>query len=405
MKEDEENYYNEEQQMIEQEDLVEQAAKHVMMAKKQRELFNIKKDLATVDAISHPPTPDEHKVLCFVADYAQNMDIPSFRSEQPGETYYYSPLNDYCFGIVDCSHDPCLLTAYNYTEDYAKKGGNNVASMLWIHLCSKKLLPNPTTDFAHKPIKEINLVFDNCSGQNKNRMVLRLLFFMVKLKMCCTARAIFLVRGHTKNDCDRMFNQMKKLYWRQNIYTPNDLIQALNKGKQVDAVLLEEDGHMKDWDALEDKLMKRLVGVKKNHIFEVTVNDSNAIKMYEYDGAPPTRHVVVRPEYHEVEDWYPFLDELSTIQTLGMPDIKWKELHDKWGPLIPESKKKEYRYYHEDLPADLRAQISTNTKKAQATRKERSRGSSATLNNRHSDGHQQQQEIFDIKTAEERMVI
>jgi hypothetical protein len=52
---------------------------------------------------------------------------------------------------------------------------------------------------------EINLVFDNCAGQNKNRMVYRMLFFMVKLGVCKTARAIFLVKGHTKNGCDRMF--------------------------------------------------------------------------------------------------------------------------------------------------------------------------------------------------------
>ena len=30
--------------------------------------------------------------LCIVIiiDFAQNLDLPSFRSDQPGETYYYS---------------------------------------------------------------------------------------------------------------------------------------------------------------------------------------------------------------------------------------------------------------------------------------------------------------------------
>ena len=57
--------------------------------------------------------------------------------------------------------------------------------------------------------KEINFVFDNCGGQNKNRMVLRFMIMLAKLKMARVVRAIFLIKGHTKNDCDRMFNLLK----------------------------------------------------------------------------------------------------------------------------------------------------------------------------------------------------
>ena len=60
------------------------------------------------------------------------MYLPSFASEQPGATYYYSPLNVYVFGVVDAAIDK--LYAYMYMEDIGKKGGNNVASLLMHHL-------------------------------------------------------------------------------------------------------------------------------------------------------------------------------------------------------------------------------------------------------------------------------
>jgi hypothetical protein len=159
------------------------------------------------------------RTLCFVADYAQNMYIPNFASEQPGATYYYSPMSCYCFGVVDASKDH--LSAWMYTEDVAKKGGNNVASLLMHHLDYYGI--SKTTE----PFKELNLIMDNCGGQNKNRHVLRLLHFIVKRRIATVAKAIFLVRGHTKNACDRLFNTMKKQYRKVNSFTPQDLVDSI----------------------------------------------------------------------------------------------------------------------------------------------------------------------------------
>jgi hypothetical protein len=83
-----------------------------------------------------------------------------------------------------------------------------VASLIWAELIRKNLLPphpmlkNGSGYEDWQPVKELNLFFDNCGGQNKNRMVLRLLPLLVGLRVAKTVRAAFLVRGHTKNDCD-----------------------------------------------------------------------------------------------------------------------------------------------------------------------------------------------------------
>ena len=164
-----------------QEDLVVQAAKHVDMARQQRQLFVRKKAEAKEDATKQ--VIQEERCYTFVADFAQNMYLPNFASEQPGATYYFSPLNVYPFGVVDPSGEESQLLVHIYIEGEAKKGGNAVASMIWKTLNMKGLINGKTA-------KEINIVFDNCAGQNKNRMVSRLLFFMVKLKVCLTARAV-----------------------------------------------------------------------------------------------------------------------------------------------------------------------------------------------------------------------
>ena len=105
----------------EKETMVLQATLHVSMAQTQRQLYQAKK-LAAMETKDNRPS---ERVLCFVGDYAQNLYIPNFASEKPGDTYYFSPLACYCFGMVDCS--TMRLAAMMYTEEYGKKGGNNVA--------------------------------------------------------------------------------------------------------------------------------------------------------------------------------------------------------------------------------------------------------------------------------------
>ena len=135
-------------------------------------------------------------------------------------------MNVYCFGVVDAASDD--LTAMCYLEEDGKKGSNNVASMLWENLVHHKQIG------LLGAVKEINLVFDNCVGQNKNNMVLRMLLLLVYKKICVRARAIFLVRGHTKNDADRAYNLLKLLYRKQNVYMPEDLWGALNNQEKCE---------------------------------------------------------------------------------------------------------------------------------------------------------------------------
>ena len=71
--------------------------------------------------------------------------------------------------MVDCSYERPKMSTHCYFEYDGAKGGNNIASMLMNELKRKGLTSGGR-------VAEINIFFDNCTGQNKNRTVLRLLF-------------------------------------------------------------------------------------------------------------------------------------------------------------------------------------------------------------------------------------
>eukprot|EP00957_Ditylum_brightwellii_P061721 4683550-Ditylum_brightwellii.AAC.1 len=191
-------------QMLASEKLILDAAKHVEMAQEQQNYVNAKKAeaVATKDNLNH---------------------------NHPRETYYYSPVNAYTFGIVDNSKVPTTLSVYCYLEDEGNKGGNDVASMMWQKLKRKGLVPEYDASInipeTHEPAEEINLVFDNCGGQNKNRMLLSV-----------------------------------------NVYTPVDLFKVINQQEDFDTI--EPEGFF-DWDTAEDRYLEVAEQVKKNHIFTV----------------------------------------------------------------------------------------------------------------------------------------
>lgn len=350
--------------------------KHVEMQKLQRDLV-IK---LRAEAYSDRNKPRHQRRYTFVADFAQNCYVPNFADEQPGKTYFLSPLNAYVFGICDASTKPTELSAHFYMgEPDGAKGGNNVASLLWKELIRKQLLPSncPTREApmgrSHKATDEVNFVFDNCTGQNKNRYVLRMLFFMVQRRVAKVARCVFLVRGHTKNECDRMFNAMKHEYRKINVYTPADLFKALDKHEQCTAVPVQP-GDMNDWGELQDEYMKSIKNIKMYHIFEVNDIDPYTLWCQEYDGQPWVKQSLVlkKPLRRKNSPWmYEWNPERLLVP--GIRYLTWKEIYDKWKPVIPQEKWDQWKYLKEDLPQEKRKAITANTQESKKSRRGRER--------------------------------
>jgi hypothetical protein len=140
------------------------AAEHIKMSRAQCQLYQDKVDRAiwSVDKIHSKGT------YIFVVDYGQNN--------------YFSPMKVNNLGMVDHAHKypDGLVSKHMHchvcTDAVWKKGANNVASLIMKTLRHLDLFKQTTTG------SELNIVFDNCCGQNKNNTVLRLAAWIAKLR-------------------------------------------------------------------------------------------------------------------------------------------------------------------------------------------------------------------------------
>ena len=60
--------------------------------------------------------------------------------DQPGDTYFFVPLNVYFLGVVECNSLKDHLCAYMYTEVEGGKYGNTVKSLIMKYLLEQGLL-------------------------------------------------------------------------------------------------------------------------------------------------------------------------------------------------------------------------------------------------------------------------
>jgi hypothetical protein len=248
-----------EEEVLEREKEILKATMHVKMARAQRLLVNEKMSKAKEDATAN--TIHSERTYTLIVDYGQNMALPWFGKSQPGDTYYFTPLNVFNLGCVDVSHpDGEHLYCHIYKEGDGKKGGNNVASLLIKSLRYLNILQEGSMG------KELNVVFDNCPGQNKNHHVIWLVPYLVEMGYFRTVNFIFLVVGHTKNAADRRFNNLKMAYRKSNVYTFNQLLEVCGKSPHVTVVPVV-DGDFKDYETFLGLFYGRLVGIKKGHVF------------------------------------------------------------------------------------------------------------------------------------------
>ena len=80
-------------------DIVFHTAVHVKQARSQRLFSNKKIDAVKFSAYETNNLDHDSKVQTIIMDYCQNMNLPRLREDQPGDTYYFSLISIYFFGI------------------------------------------------------------------------------------------------------------------------------------------------------------------------------------------------------------------------------------------------------------------------------------------------------------------
>jgi hypothetical protein len=61
------------------------------------------------------------------------------------------------------------------------------------------------------------------------------------------------------------------------------------------------------------------------------------------------------------------------LPATGFQDIKWIEMHDKWGHYIPVEEKKKWKYYNEKPPTEVYEKVRKQGKAAKKQRQDRTR--------------------------------
>jgi hypothetical protein len=92
---------------------------------------------------------------------------------------------------------------------------------------------------------------------------------------------LFLVVGHTKNACDRRFNNLKIFYHNSQVFSLDDAVGCLSKSKYVTVWKVNAHEDWRDYFHMLQKaynfLSKCCLKMKVNHIFTafMEVNDNN----------------------------------------------------------------------------------------------------------------------------------
>jgi hypothetical protein len=300
---------------------------HVTQARSQRELVGLREEEATASR-NHAHCD---RSFCLVADYCQNLSLPHFGSEQPGDTYYYSPLFIYVFGVADVSSDRPKLFSYGYHEGQGSKGGNNVASLLMKAMTDLGwLIPGECGG-------RLSIVMDNCGGQNKNKMVLRLALYLVEKKLFKCVEFIFYIRGHTKNVCDRLFNLLKINYSKANVYTMEMLTDVCNSMEDITFIPLQGNEFF-NYDQLLDEFYKPFKPgtVQVNHYFMVNHHSPTTMVTKQFFDDDEEQHFQFKNNVLGDNRDAELTRRLpNVIPSSGIKAIKQVELFKKWRQYVP----------------------------------------------------------------------
>ena len=214
------------------------------------------------------------------------------------------------------------LHAYVYGELEGSKGGNNVA-LLKIDCVQTNLVK-----VGQPPMTELNIIMDNCAGQIKNCMVICTAPYMIESGLFENVNLIFLIKGHTKNMYNRMFNLMKQNYSKRSVYTKTETCHVFGLSDNV--TIVPAAGKFKDWDSEFNILYRhpKPGSVTRNHLFTFSYKDISDVLLTTKSAfnstTTSTQKLLKMKKGLDIVDRQNYLASIQprTIPNPGLSDIK-----------------------------------------------------------------------------------
>jgi len=167
-------------------------------------------------------------------DYQKNLPTPHITTN---DAFYRRQLNFITFNVHILSSGKSIF--YTYDESVAKKGADDVCSML--HNFIYKILP--------VQVCQLIIFCDSCAGQNQNITVFRFLHYLVTQKdRFDLVKIVFPIRGHSYLECDR---NMSLVNCNSYTETPDDwrevLLTRRTKPSPFTVIDCEKDIIFQNW--------------------------------------------------------------------------------------------------------------------------------------------------------------
>lgn len=164
----------------------------------------------------------DKEAICL--DFAKNLPLPNISTN---DVYYKRQLSMYIFNIHVLSTSESVF--YMYSETVAKKGSNEVCSMLHHYVYN----------YLSLEVRELKIFCDSCSGQNKNFTFFRFLHNLVHAeKRFDTILVTFPIRGHSYLECDK---NMGLINQKIRAEVPSDWIAAFQQARMKPSPFIVEE--------------------------------------------------------------------------------------------------------------------------------------------------------------------
>ncbi|XP_069108896.1 LOW QUALITY PROTEIN: uncharacterized protein [Argopecten irradians] len=307
----------------EKKQVLEEYCTHISQAKQQRDIYRKQcteskekfKLLSETEKTTGNSPCTVDGAFHYSWDFAQQVHF-SHHAQQVGPIFFKTPRKCSVFGI--CSEGSGQQVFYLVDEAESSgvgKGANSVISMVHHYF------------HHHGHGEEIaNIHFDNCSGQNKNNIVLWYALWRVIVGLHVGIQYSMMIAGHTKFDPDWHFG-VWKLRWRSsNAESLEEVARTVTtssrSGHNIPQLVQDEEKPVifRDWKCYLKQYFKPLKNLTKYHHFLVESTKPGEVLCKEVgDSLPVSVNLLKRKEILPSAE-----DEPEEIMSKGLdPSRQW----------------------------------------------------------------------------------
>lgn len=252
--------------------------------------------------------------IALCVDLQQVLSTPAFTH---ADMYYQRQYSSYNFAIHNMTAD--VASMYLWHEVLAKRGSKEIGSCLLDYIKTTYRTLGPGEE------RKVIIWSDRCCGQNNNKTVLTLYWYLIQCGYFTEVHQKFMVTGHSFLPCDRDFAVIERRRKIQKAIVPGDWKHIIASSKISKPFLITEMTQ----DKFRDIDVVTTTCLKKNATFQIT-----KYVWYKLCKDDPTT-LYARESHNTLRPWKTFR---MFDPTVGIPVIQ--DLPFLYTSLLPISKEK-----------------------------------------------------------------